>query len=143
MSMLRRISIAVSLFFLAMLVFTPTLSAQLSTRATIIGTVTDSSGAVVPGASVTITDDSTKVAITTQTNGSGVYIASGLNVSTYTVTIAKAGFKNYTVTGVRTAPYRDGRSERSAYGRRCHPDRVRRGSLHHGGDFHSRGFDLD
>jgi len=66
--------------------------------------VTDVSGAVVPGAAVTITDDSTKVAINTQTNGAGVYVASGLNVATFTVTIAKAGFKNYTVTGIELHP---------------------------------------
>jgi hypothetical protein len=93
-----------SLLFLALLAFTPTLCAQLSTRATITGTVTDTSGAVVPGANVTITDDLTKVAIKTQTNGSGVFVAPNLNVSTYTVTIAKPGFKNYTVTGIELHP---------------------------------------
>jgi hypothetical protein len=93
-----------ALCFLALLVFTPTLSAQLNTTAIITGTVTDSTGAVVPGAVVTLTDDATKVAIKTQTNGNGVYIASGLTVDTYTVTIAKPGFKSYSVTGVELHP---------------------------------------
>jgi len=104
MSMLRRISIGASLCFLALLAFTPTLSAQLSTRATITGTVTDATGAVVPGATVTITDDATKISIKTQTNGSGVYIQPDLVVDIYTVVFAKAGFKNYTVTGVELHP---------------------------------------
>jgi len=80
------------------------LQAQLSTRATITGTVTDPSGAVVSGANVTITNDSTKVAIATQTNSDGVYIAPDLSVATYTVSIAKAGFKNYTIAGIELHP---------------------------------------
>jgi hypothetical protein len=104
MSMLRRITVTASLFFVALLVFVPMLNAQLSTRATITGTVTDSAGAVVQGATVTITDDATKVATKTQTNNDGVYVAPGLTVDIYTVTFAKAGFKSYTVTGVELHP---------------------------------------
>ena len=91
MSMLRRFVSTVALFLLAVLFASPALHAQLSTRATITGTVTDSSGAVVPGASVTITDDATKVSVKTQSNGSGSYVAPELNVATYSVTIAKSG----------------------------------------------------
>lgn len=79
MSMLRRITMMASLCFLALLVFTPTLSAQLSTRATITGTVTDASGAVVPGAAVTITDNATKVSTKTETNSVGVFVAPNLD----------------------------------------------------------------
>jgi len=78
--------------------------AQLSTTATITGTVTDSSGAVVSGAAVTITNDATKVSTKTESNGNGVFVAPGLNVATYSITIAKAGFKNYTVTGIELHP---------------------------------------
>jgi hypothetical protein len=104
MSMLRRITAMAPVFFLALLIFGPALHAQLSTRATITGTVTDATGAVVPGATVTITNDSTKVAIKTQSNSDGVYIAPGLDVATYSVSFAKAGFKSYTVTGVPLHP---------------------------------------
>jgi len=104
MSMLRRFTAMAPVFFLVLLVSGPALHAQLSTRATITGTVTDSSGAVVPAATVTITDDSTKVAIQTQSNHDGVFIEPDLNVATYTVTFAKAGFKSYTVTGVELHP---------------------------------------
>jgi len=104
MSMLRRFIAIAPLFFLALLISSPALHAQLSTRATITGTVADATGGIVPGATVTITDVSTKVAIQTQSNGDGVYIAPGLNVANYMVTFAKAGFKSYTVTGIELHP---------------------------------------
>ena len=78
--------------------------AQLSTTATITGTVTDSTGALVAAATVTITNDATNVSLKTQSNGRGVFVAPGLNVATYSVTIAKKGFKNYTVTGIELHP---------------------------------------
>jgi hypothetical protein len=45
--------------------------AQLSTRATITGVITDSTGAVIPDATVTFTDNATKVSIQAHTNGDG------------------------------------------------------------------------
>lgn len=80
------------------------LTAQLSTRATITGTVSDSTGAVVPDATVTFTDEGTKVAIKTESNKDGSYNSPGLAVSTYTVSISKTGFKTYTVTGIELHP---------------------------------------
>src|ERR1035438_2364430 len=93
MFLLRRFVSIATLFFVALLFTNPALHAQLSTLATITGIVTDPSGAVVAGASVTFTDDATKVEIKTESNGSGSYVSPGLTVSTYSVTIAKAGFK--------------------------------------------------
>src|ERR1035438_8848843 len=104
MSMLRRFIAIAPLFRSALLISSPALYAQLSTRATITGTVTDATGGGGPDATVTITDVSTRVAIQTQSNGAGAYIAPGLNVATYTVTFAKAGFKNYTITGIELHP---------------------------------------
>jgi Carboxypeptidase regulatory-like domain/TonB-dependent Receptor Plug Domain len=103
MFLLRR-TVAAAVFVLAMLFFHPALDAQLSTRATITGTVTDSTGAVVPDATVTFTDDLTKVAIQTHSNGDGSYVSPGLTVSTYSVTVSKPGFKTYTVKGVELHP---------------------------------------
>ena len=80
------------------------LHAQLSARATITGTVTDSTGAVVADATITVTDDATKVATLSQTNSGGNYVVPNLNPATYSVTIAKAGFKAYTVTGIELHP---------------------------------------
>ena len=104
MSKLRRFTTVASLLFLAIFTLSTALHAQLSTRATITGTVTDATGAVVAGASVTITDVDTKVAIKTTTNVDGVFVAPGLTVDTYTVAISKTGFKSYAVTGIELHP---------------------------------------
>ena len=104
MFMLRRLVSTTRLLALVLLCAGSMLHAQLSTRATITGTVTDATGAVVQGAQVTITEDSTKVAVQTQSNKDGSYNAPGLGVGTYSVTITKAGFKSYTVTGIELHP---------------------------------------
>ncbi len=71
-----------------------------SDRATITGTVTDSSGAVVPSAAVTATETATKSVYTTTTNQNGVYSIPGLVVGVYTLTVSHPGFVNYVFTGV-------------------------------------------
>jgi len=60
---------------------------------TITGTVTDPSGAVLPNATIKVTNVDTGVATTLKTNGAGVYVASSLIVGTYRVEVAVAGFK--------------------------------------------------
>ena len=61
--------------------------------ATITGTVTDSSGAVVAGAKVVITELATGQTYELTTNASGEYTRPALKASTYTVTVSAAGFK--------------------------------------------------
>jgi hypothetical protein len=78
--------------------------AQLSTTATIAGTVTDASGAVIPGATVTIKNSQTGVVSTSESNGGGSFVVPGLNVGTYSVTIAKEGFAAFTESGVELHP---------------------------------------
>src|SRR5436309_269392 len=63
------------------------------TRAVITGTVTDPQGAAVPAAKLEIRNLETNVVTTTQTNGSGIYIAPPVNPGQYSVTVAAAGFK--------------------------------------------------
>jgi hypothetical protein len=69
----------------------------------ISGTVKDSSGAVVAGATVTITDPAKNNAVvrTTTTNDEGVFSAPNLPVSTYTVTVEAANFKKSISTDVK------------------------------------------
>jgi len=65
------------------------------TAGTVTGTVTDESGAVVPGASVTITNVGTGVvARNTVTGPSGIYVAEALPVGTYQVSVAASGFQS-------------------------------------------------
>ncbi|WP_263366787.1 TonB-dependent receptor [Edaphobacter bradus] len=71
-------------------------SAQNVDSAQLSGAVHDPSGAVVPGATVTITDDSRGYVRTTTTNGQGNYLLLLLPPGTYTVTATAAGFAKLT-----------------------------------------------
>ena len=66
--------------------------AQSTSTGTIEGSVTDQSGAVVPSATVRLTDIGTKVERTTLTNKDGRYIIVDVNPGMYSVTIGKTGF---------------------------------------------------
>jgi len=88
-------------FFCAL---SPVMRAQLSTTATIGGTVTDATGALVPNATVTVQNQGTKTSTTIQSNGDGSFIAPGLPVGTYTVSIGSPGFQTYTLTGIILHP---------------------------------------
>ncbi len=68
--------------------------------ATIVGTVTDPSGGVVPAAQVTVTETGTSYARSTTTNAEGYYVIPSLRAAAYTVTVTAAGFKGYTQSGV-------------------------------------------
>ncbi|MBI3694568.1 MAG: carboxypeptidase regulatory-like domain-containing protein [Acidobacteria bacterium] len=69
-------------------------------QATITGTVTDSSGAVVPGARVSVTNVKTGVSGETQTNAEGQYRVPYLHPGEYEVVVAKDGFDKARVAGV-------------------------------------------
>jgi hypothetical protein len=60
--------------------------------ASITGTVTDPSGAAVPGANVTATSQERGVTFTAVTNDSGLYRVAQLPVGTYTLKVEKSGF---------------------------------------------------
>ena len=58
----------------------------------ILGTITDPSGAVIPGASVTLTETNTNVAREGETNESGLYVFPNLDPGMYEVDVSSAGF---------------------------------------------------
>src|SRR5713226_2971259 len=62
-------------------------------RGTILGTVTDSSGLAVAGATVTVKNTETGLVRTTQTTADGSYTVTELPIGTYTVTISQSGFQ--------------------------------------------------
>ena len=62
-------------------------------EATIVGTVTDPTGATVPNASITITNNDTGVQRTLPTNADGQYVAPDLHIGHYSVKAAATGFK--------------------------------------------------
>ena len=69
--------------------------AQISSTATINGTVRDQSGASVVGANVTITNEATGVTTKTVSNADGSFVTPGLEVGSYKVTVTKEGFKTH------------------------------------------------
>lgn len=81
-----------------------TLSASAShgqtSRGALTGTVTDSSGAVVPNVTVTATQVGTNVQRQTKTNDAGIYRFDALDLGTYTVTLEAQGFAKEIKTGV-------------------------------------------
>ncbi|HEY2545291.1 MAG TPA: carboxypeptidase-like regulatory domain-containing protein, partial [Candidatus Acidoferrum sp.] len=68
-------------------------AATFAQQATIVGTVTDPSGAVVPNVAVTITNTDTRQSRTIPTNDAGQYVAPDLQVGHYVVKAEAKGFK--------------------------------------------------
>ena len=63
----------------------------------IVGTVRDSSGAVVSGAKVAVTDNDRGTTFNSTTNANGEYAANPLRVGRYNVTVEKEGFRKQVV----------------------------------------------
>ena len=86
-------SMELALFLLVVLcVGTLPMWAQSTATGTVAGTVTDQSGAVVSGATVTLTDVATNTSRTTTTNETGRYIFVNVPPGDYNVSISKTGF---------------------------------------------------
>jgi hypothetical protein len=74
-------------------------AAQLDTG-TIVGTVRDQSGAVVPGATVTATQESTATAATAVTSDKGQFVFPNLKIGTYSIAAELSGFRKSVQTGI-------------------------------------------
>jgi len=98
-SVLRRLrgSAAVSALVLGL----PVLAAAQFNTGSITGTVTDQSGGVIPGATVTVTNTGTNVARTSVTDAGGRYDAPALETGTYRVEAALEGFQDSRVDAIR------------------------------------------
>lgn len=68
------------------------------TTSRLVGTVTDTTGGVIPGAAVTLANEGTGVSFTTVTSEAGTYTFEALQVGTYTVTVELSGFKKFVST---------------------------------------------
>jgi hypothetical protein len=82
------------LFFAAMILsLTVTTGSAQTFRGTILGTVTDTTGAVVPGATITIRNVDTGLVRTTESQADGSYRVPELPIGNYNVTVEKADFQ--------------------------------------------------
>src|ERR1700755_342048 len=92
-----------SLFLLCVLLLIPfahTARAQ-GTASRVTGVVTDTGGAVVEGATVTLTNEGTQVSFNTETSSTGAYVFDLVQVGVYTLTVEKQNFKRFVSTGNR------------------------------------------
>jgi hypothetical protein len=69
-------------------------------NASVTGSVTDPTGAVIPNATITLTNTGTGDTKTATTNSSGLYNFPGLNHGTYTLKVEAQGFKKFEKTGI-------------------------------------------
>jgi len=69
-------------------------------RGSYFGTVTDSTGAAVPAAKVTITNVATNTAVVAETNSAGLYTATALQIGEYSIQVEKTGFKRAVRSGL-------------------------------------------
>src|ERR1700761_8968506 len=88
---IRRILVALSLTLCVLAIGSRALAQAVT--GTIVGTVTDSTGAVVGNATVSISLTGQNSTFTTKTNDSGNFVVPDLSPGTYTVTIVATGFK--------------------------------------------------
>ena len=94
-----RVTRAVSLLASIVLLTTAPAWAQLAT-AELNGRVTDSSGAVLPGVTVTATQRATGLVRTAVTDGTGSYLISNLPTGPYRLDVSLQGFRSYVQTGL-------------------------------------------
>lgn len=90
-------------FTLATLAMTVVLASNVWAQATssVEGAVTDKTGAVVPGASVLLTNLATSAVSRTTTDATGHYSVANLSAGTYRVVIAKSGFAAMTMDNIK------------------------------------------
>ena len=85
-------SIRITLCLIVLLLMAGKVFAQAGATGTILGTVTDTSGAILPNVKVTITNTATNVVFHAVTSSSGDYYAPSLNPGTYVVSAEVKGF---------------------------------------------------
>ncbi|MBA2353973.1 MAG: TonB-dependent receptor, partial [Acidobacteria bacterium] len=75
-------------------------AAQLASQTGLVGTVTDSGGGVLPGATVTAVNTGTQATHTGVTNESGVYQFNAVPLGRYEITISLQGFQTFKATNI-------------------------------------------
>ena len=89
---IRSLKLALVLLLVVYLGGALPLWAQSASSGTVSGMVTDPSNAVVAGAAITLTDISTNIPRTANSNSTGRYFFADVTPGTYTLTVSKTGF---------------------------------------------------
>ena len=77
----------------------PSLQGQVE-RASLAGTVTDTSGAVIPGVTIKVINEGTNTAVNLETDAAGEFRAVNLTPGSYSVDAEKSGFQRYLTRGL-------------------------------------------
>lgn len=96
----------VALFLLGILGLAASLAWAQSSRGTVTGIVTDSTGAVVSDAKISLKNLATNVVRNTTSNNAGVYRYDAVDLGTYELTIEARGFKNFKASTIEIAANR-------------------------------------
>src|SRR5580693_5972520 len=89
----KRVALLLAALFCLFAVAPSSLFAQSASTGTVAGTVSDSSGGAIAGATVTLTDTATSIARTDTTNENGRYFFANVVPSKYNVAVSKTGFR--------------------------------------------------
>ena len=89
---ISRAALCAAVVLLVSVLSLPSLNAQVNATATFTGRVTDPSGAVIAGATIRVTEQSTGVATTRQTSSDGSYTIPLLKPGTYSIEVSAPGF---------------------------------------------------
>ncbi|MGB6191921.1 MAG: carboxypeptidase-like regulatory domain-containing protein, partial [Terracidiphilus sp.] len=93
-------AVRLTLCLTLLLAFSGKMFAQAGATGTILGTVSDTSGAIIPNVAVTVTNTATGQAFKTVTSSSGDYFAPALNPGTYSVSAQSKGFERSVTRGI-------------------------------------------
>lgn len=78
--------------------------AHAQTTGTLSGTVLDTTGAVIPGAQVTLVNAASKAKRATVSNGQGFFTINAIQPATYNLVITEKGFETFAITGIEIDP---------------------------------------
>ncbi len=77
------------------------LQAQTAAVGKVVGTVTDPTGAVIPGAEVKLVDEATNLVLTQTTGGAGQYMFPSVAPGLYKLTVTMQGFSTYAMSDLK------------------------------------------
>jgi hypothetical protein len=95
-----KLSLLMAVLVAGMLVDARSVFGQATSSGTVVGTATDSQGAVVPGATITLTDTTLKTSRTVPSNEAGQYVFVNVPPGNYTLSATLAGFSTSKIDGL-------------------------------------------